>query len=107
PVVPQRDGVHAVGLEDRLGVVPRGRARGGVPGVPDGEVTVKGRQRGFVEDLADEPQVLVHEDVAAVGDGDPGGFLPPMLLGEQTEVRETGDLVAGRPYAEEPALLLR
>ena len=55
PVVPERDGVHAVGLEDRLRVVPRGRTGGRVAGVPHGEVPVERRQGRFVEDLADQP----------------------------------------------------
>ena len=107
PVVSERDGVRTVGLEDGLGVVPGGRTGGRVPGVPDRQVAVKGRQGRFIEDLADQPQVFVDEDVGSVGYGDPCGFLTSMLLGEQTEVGEAGDLVARCPYAEEPALLFR
>ena len=75
--------------------------------MPDRQVAVKGGQGRFVEDLADQAEVLVDEDVAGVGNGDPGRFLPTMLLGEQTEVGEPCDVIAGSPYAEEAALLFR
>ena len=73
----------------------------------DRQVAVEGRQGRFVEDLADQPEVLEDEDVVAVADRDTGGFLAPVLLGEETEVREPSDVLAGSPYAEEPAFLLR
>ncbi len=72
----------------------------------DGEVAVQRGERRLVEDLADEPEVLVDEDVVAVGDRDAGGFLAAMLLREETEVGEAGDVVAGRPHPEQPALVL-
>ena len=75
--------------------------------MPHSEIPVERRQGRFVEDLADQPEVLVDEDVRPVGNRDPGGFLPSVLLGEKTEVREPGNLVAGCPYAEEPAFLFR
>jgi hypothetical protein len=75
--------------------------------VADREIAVERGERGFVEDLADQPEVLVDEDVAAVGHGDPGGFLAAVLLGEETEVGEPRDVVAGCPDADEAALLLR
>ena len=73
----------------------------------DRQIAVEGGQGGFVEDLADQPEVLEDEDVVAVADRDAGGFLAAVLLGEETEVREPGDVLAGSPYAEEPAFLFR
>src|SRR6185436_10238939 len=105
-VVTERDRVHAVCLEHRLRVVPGRRAGRRVSGVPDGEVAVQRGQGGLVEHLADQPKVLVDQDVAAVGDRDTRRFLPAVLLGEQTEVREPGDVVPGGPDAEQPALFL-
>ena len=106
-VVAEGDRADSVGLEDRLRVVPGAGAGRGIPGVPDGQVAVERRQRGLVEDLADQAELLVHEDVVPVADRDAGRFLAPVLLGEQTEVREAGDVLAGSPYAEEPTFLFR
>ena len=107
PVVPERERVRAVGLEDRLGVVPRGGARRRVAGVPDREVALERGECGLVEDLAHEAQVLVDEDVVPLAHGDAGRLLPPVLLSEEPEVREARDVVAGRPHTEEPAFLVR
>ena len=103
----ERDCVGPVGLENRLGVLPCGRPGRGVPRVPDREIAVEGREGGFVEDLAHEAEVLVDEDVAAVGDGDPRRFLAAVLLREQSEVGEARDLVSGCPDPEEATLVLR
>ena len=75
--------------------------------MPDRQVALEGGQRRFVEHLADQPELLVDEDVVAVADRDAGGFLAAVLLGEEPEVREPGDVLAGSPYAEEPAFLFR
>ena len=105
PVVPQRERPHAVVLEDGLGVVP-GRGPGGrVAGVADGEVPLEGRQRGLVEDLGDQPEVLVDQDVVTVGDRDARRLLATVLLGEETEVGETGDVLARGPHPEQAAFV--
>ncbi len=75
--------------------------------MPDPQVALERRERGLVEDLRDESEVLVDEEVLTVGDGDPGRLLTPMLLREETEVGEPRDLVPRRPHAEEAAFLLR
>ena len=106
-VVAEGDRAHTVGLEDRLRVVPCAGPGGRVPGVADRQVAVERRQRGLVEDLADQPEVLVDEDVVTVADRDAGGFLTAVLLREESEVREPCDVLAGSPYAEEPAFLFR
>ncbi len=105
-VVPQRD-VGAVGrhAEHRLCVLPRRGTRGGVAGVPDGDVALEGLQRLLVEHLGHEAQVLEHEDLVAVADGDAGGFLAAVLQREQAVVGQLGDVFARRPHAEHAAFL--
>ena len=97
----------AVGLERGLGVLPGGRARRGVPGVADAEIALERSKRGLVEHLRDQAELLVDQQVLAVRDGHAGRLLAPVLLGEQTEVGEPCDVIAGSPYAEEAALLFR
>ena len=55
----------------------------------------------------DEPEILVDEDVVAVADRDAGRLLASMLLGEESEVGQPRDVVAGRPDPEESAFLFR
>ncbi len=75
--------------------------------MPDRQVAVQRGERGLVEHLAHEAEVLVDQDVVAVADRDAGGFLASMLLGEESEVGQARDVVAGRPHAEESAFLSR
>jgi hypothetical protein len=105
-VVPERQGPLPVGLERRLGVFPRGRARRGVTVVADPQVAAERRERRLVEDLGDEPELLEDQDVLAVGDGHPGRLLAAMLLREQREVGQPSDVIAGCPHGEDAALLL-
>ena len=106
-VVPQREaGAGRGGAERRLGVLPGGGARRRVPGVAHGEVAAQGRERLLVEDLADQPEVLEDHDLATVADGHARGLLAAVLQGEEPEVGELRDLLAGRPDAEDAALLL-
>ena len=99
--------VDPVALERGLRVLPGGGAGGRVAGVPDTEIALERGEGGLVEDLGDEAELLVDEDVLAVGDRDAGGFLAAVLLGEQSEVGESRDLLPRRPHAEETALLFR
>jgi hypothetical protein len=71
--------------------------------VSDGQVAVQRRQAALVEDLRDQPHVLDDRDGLAVGDGDPGRFLPAVLEGEQPEVGEVGDRLTRRVNTEHPA----
>ena len=104
-VVPERDAGACGGVaEHRLGVLPGGGAGGGVAAVPDRDVALHGGQRLLVEDLADQPEILEHQHLRAVGDGDACGFLAAVLKGVQAVVGELGDLFAGRPDAEYAAL---
>ncbi len=104
-VVAEGEGSNTVVLEDGLGVVPGGGAGGRVAGVPDREIALEGGERGLVEHLRDQPEILVDQDVVAVGDRDAGGFLAAVLLGEETEVRQTGDVLARGPHPEQAAFV--
>ena len=73
---------------------------------PIAEVAVQRGERGLGEDLRDEPEVLVDQDVLPVADRDAGGFLAAVLLREQTEVREAGDVLTRGPDPEQPAFVL-
>src|SRR3954463_9252702 len=106
-VVAQREtGAGLRRAEGRLGVLPRGGAGRGVAGVPDGEMAAKAAEGRLVEDLADQPEVLVDDHGSTVGDGDPGGLLPTVLQRVQTEVGQLGDLLPRRPDTEDAAGVL-
>ncbi|GAA2139542.1 hypothetical protein GCM10009760_21960 [Kitasatospora kazusensis] len=72
----------------------------------DGDMTVQGPQRGFVEDLGDKSHVLVDENLGAVAHCDPRGFLSAVLQGIEAEVRELCDLLAGSPDTEDATSVL-
>ena len=74
--------------------------------MPDPEVAAERRERRLVEHLGDEPELLEDQDVLAVGDRHPGRLLAAVLLGEEREVGQPRDVVAGRPHAEDAALFL-
>ena len=104
-VVGQGEGGAGRRTEHRLGVLPGGGALGGVADVADGDVTGEVGQGLVVEDLGDQAEVLVDEDLGAVGGGDAGRLLAAVLEGVQAEVGQAGDLLAGGPHAEDTALL--
>ncbi len=100
-VVPQGDSGAGGGVtEDRLGVLPRRLAAGGVPAVPDGDVAFHRGQRLLVEDLTDQAEILEHQHLRPVRDGDAGGFLPAVLQRVEAVVRHLGDFFAGGPDPE-------
>ena len=99
--------VSPVPPEGGLGVLPRRPAGGGVAGVADGDVPAQRAERALVEDLADQPHVLVDEDLLAVGRRDAGRLLPAVLQRVEAEVGELGDLLARGPDAEDTAGVLR
>ena len=70
----------------------------------DRDVALHRAQRLLVEDLADQPEILEHQHLGAVGDGDACGFLAAVLQCVKAVVSELGDLFARRPYAENAAL---
>ena len=73
--------------------------------MPDGDVPVQRGQGLLVEHLGDQAEVLEDDDLRPVGDGDAGGLLAAVLQRVQAVVAELGDLLAGRPDAEDAALL--
>ena len=106
-VVAEGDRRGGRGPERRLRVLPDRGAGGGVAGVPDREVrAAEGLERRLVEDLRDQPHVLVDHDPAAVARGDAGRLLPAVLQGVEAEVRELRDLLARRPDPEDAARVL-
>jgi hypothetical protein len=60
----------------------------------------------LVEDLADQAHVLVDEHLLAVAGRDAGRLLPAVLQRIEPEVGEFGDVLAGRPDAEDPTGVL-
>jgi len=106
-VVRQRDRAGRRRPERGLGVVPGAGAGGGVARVPDGEVPLEGVERALVEHLGDQAHVLVDEDLRPVARGDARRLLAPVLQRVEAEVREFGDLLAGRPDPEDAAGVLR
>ena len=97
----------AVVAPDRLRVLPGAAAGGRVADVADRHVALQRPQLLLVEDLGDEPRVAQRRDVAALAGGDPGRLLAAVLQRVEAEVGEPGDVVAGRVYAEHPALVAR
>ena len=73
----------------------------------DGDVAAQRAQGGLVEDLADEPHVLVDEDLLTVTGGDAGRLLAAVLQRVEPEVRQLGDVLAGSPDSEDTAGILR
>lgn len=73
----------------------------------DREMTGERAEGGLVEDLADQPHVLVDEDLATVADRDARGLLAPMLQRVEAEVGEFGDFFPGCPDTENTARVLR
>ncbi len=70
----------------------------------DGDVAGHGGQGLLVEHLADQAEILEHQHLGAVGDGDAGRFLPAVLQCVEAVVGEFGDFLAGSPDAEYAAL---
>ena len=101
-VVAQRQaGAGLGGAERRLGVLPGRGAGRGVAGVADREVAAQAAQGRLVEDLADQPEVLVDDHRGAVGHRDAGRLLAAVLQGVQAEIGQLRDLLPGRPDTED------
>ena len=62
-------------------------------------------QRLLVEHLADQPEILEHQHLRSVRDGDTGRFLSAVLQCVEAVVGEFRDFFAGSPDAEDAALL--
>src|SRR5262249_23281620 len=95
------------GPEGRLRVLPdRGSGRG-IPRVADGDVPFQCVERGLIEHLRDEAEILVDQHRGAVTDCNAGRLLAAMLKRIEGEVGELRDCLAGCPYAEDSAGVLR
>ena len=70
----------------------------------DRDVALHRGQRLLVEYLADQPEILEHQHLRTVGDGDAGGFLAAVLQRIQAVVGELGHFFARRPHPEYAAL---
>ena len=74
----------------------------------DRQLAAERAQVVLLEDLADEAERALGDDVAvAVGGGDAGRLLAAVLERVEREVGEARDVVAGRVYPEDPALVAR
>ena len=73
----------------------------------DGDMPPQRVERGLVEHLRDQAEVLVDQHRRAVADRDAGRLLATMLKRIEAEVGELGDLLAGGPDAEDSARVLR
>src|SRR5699024_3334044 len=82
------------GVEAGLCVLPDVGAAGGVAAVADGDVALQRGQYLFVEDLADQPEVLVDDHLPAVGGRDSRCLLATVLQCVETVVGEFGDFLA-------------
>ena len=92
---------------DRLGVVPRARSGGGVPGVADGHVALKRRQLVLIEDVGDQAHVLDDPQPLPVTDRHPGRLLAAVLQGEQAVVGQERHGKPGSVDAEHAAGFFR
>ncbi len=73
----------------------------------DGEVTAQTAEGRLVEDLADQPEILVDHDRGAVGHRDPRRLLTTVLKGVQTEIGQLRDLLTRSPDTEDATGILR
>ena len=67
------------------------------------DVAAERGQGGLVEDLGDQPHLLVHHDAAAVADRDARGLLPAVLQRVQAVVGELGHVLVRGPDTEHAA----
>src|SRR5271165_3520642 len=72
--------------------------------MPDSDVAFHRRQRLLVEYLTDQTEILEHQHLRSVCDGDAGGLLAAVLQRIKPVVGQFGDFFTGGPYAEYAAL---
>ena len=75
--------------------------------MPDRDVAFHRGQRLLVEDLTDQAEILEHQHLRAVRDGDAGRFLAAVLQRVEPVVRHLGDFFAGGPDPEHAAFFAR
>ena len=104
----ERDEHVVDGRDVRLGGLPRrGAAARGVARVTHGHEALERCERGLVEHLRHEAQVLRRHDGLAVAHGDAGAFLAAVLQCLQPEAGHAGHVLAGGEHAEHGTLLFR
>ena len=99
----ERDGANAPVVEERLCVLPRVAAGRRVARVADRQLAVQAGEASLVEHLRHEAEVAQRGQPAVLADGDPRRLLAAVLQRVEAEVREPGDVTAGRPHAEDAA----
>ena len=107
PVVGERDELVVDGRDMGLGCRPPTTAGRGIARVPDGDIARQMPERLLVEDLVDEPEVLMNEHRLAIAHGDAGALLPTMLQRLQAETREARDVFTRCIHTEHRTLLLK
>lgn len=75
--------------------------------MPDGDMAGHGGEGLLVEHLAHQAEILEHQHLRAVGDGDARRLLATVLQRVQTVVGELGHILARSPHTEDTALLAR
>jgi hypothetical protein len=89
----------------RLRVHQRRIAGGGIACVADGGVAGKLRNHVGCENLLHVTEAFVHVDIRAIGGGDTGGFLSPMLERVEAQIGHLGGLGMAE-YPENSAMIV-
>ena len=75
--------------------------------MPDGQIAAKASQRGLVEDLGNQAEILVDHHSRTVADRDARCLLATVLQRIQPKVSEFGYFFTGRPDSENATCVLR
>ncbi len=74
--------------------------------MPDRDVAAEAEQGRLVEDLGNQPEILVRDDGGPVAHRDTGGFLTAVLKGVESEISHFGNIFTRRPDADDAAFVL-
>ena len=93
---------------ERLRVLDRAGAGGGIAGVADRAAAFQSRQLGLTEHLRNKPHVFVNEKrrAGSVAGNNAGAFLAAMLKREKAVIGQDRGVRVSE-HAEKPALVLR
>ena len=106
-VVAQGDHVAVAAAHEGLGVLPVAGAGGGVAHVADSVLAAEAGEHLFVEDLAEQTEVLDDRDLAVVAHGDAGALLAAVLQGVEAEERQAGDVAPRCVDAEDATAVVQ